>query len=332
MARRALLAVAVVVISLWPAAARAEVTAPVQPSDQVVLSGDVIVPRGTVLGEVVVFSGSASVAGVVENDVVVLEGPVTVTGQVGGDVIALHGPIRLGRTAQVSGDVLAGGGLEAADGAEVAGSVRRDVGFTLAGPVGVLGALLVSVAMGASILVCGLLMLLLAPRGAERAADAARSAPLAATGWGLLLAIGLPIGAVALGATVVGLPLGLALLLGLGLVWFVGLTVVTFAIGRLVIHSPRSKTVALLVGWAIVAAIGLVPVLNVGVWTLAGVFGIGALIVATWRARSGRPRAEPGTRPGRHRAPRRTIEEAEPPVSVGAPSPSEQPRPPDADG
>jgi hypothetical protein len=79
------------------------------------------------------------------------------------------------------------------------------------------------------------------------------------------------------------------------------------------------------VGWAIVGAIGLVPVLNAIVWTLAGIFGFGALIVATWRARSGRAPAEPGQRAGRHRAPRRPSEPAQPPVSVGAASSSEQP-------
>src|SRR6185436_314829 len=98
MPRRIFLVVAVAVVSMWPAAAHAQVTTPVQPSSQVVLSGDVVVPRGTVAGEVVVFSGSATIGGVAQDDVVVLEGPVTVTGQVGGDVIALHGPIRLART------------------------------------------------------------------------------------------------------------------------------------------------------------------------------------------------------------------------------------------
>ncbi len=318
MVRRVLLVAVVALGVSWPVAANAEVTEPVQPVDQVVLSGDVTVPRGTVAQEVVVFSGSATVSGVVQHDVVVLDGPVTIAGQVGGDVIALHGSIHLLRTAQVTGDVLAGGSLEMADGAEVAGAVRRDVGFTLAGPVGVLGALLVSVAMAASILLGGLLMLLLAPRGVERAADAARSAPLATAGWGLLSSLVLPIVAVALTATIVGMPLGLGVLLGLALLWLLGLVVATFTIGRLVIKVPRSRLAATVVGWAIVSAVGLVPVLNVGVWALAGIFGFGAVVVAAWRSRSGRELPEPGARAGRHRAPKRPIEVPEPVVTVSA--------------
>jgi hypothetical protein len=321
--RRAFLVIVVGLCVSWPAAAHAQVTEPIRPVDQVVLSGDVTVARGTVVQEVVVFSGSATVSGVVQHDVVVLDGAVTIAGQVGGDVIALHGPIHLLATAQVTGDVLAGGNLEMADGAEVAGAVRRDVGFTLAGPVAALGALLVSVAMAVSILLGGLLMLLLAPRGAERAADAARSAPLASAGWGLLSSLLLPVLAIALTATVVGLPLGLAVLLGLALLWLLGLVVATFAIGRLVIRAPRSRVASLFVGWAIVAAVGLVPLLNVGIWTLAGMFGFGTMIIAAWRSRSGRELPLPGEPAGRHRAPRKPVEQPTLPVTVVVPASDE---------
>jgi hypothetical protein len=224
---------------------------------------------------------------------------------VGGDVIALHGPIRLSRTAQVSGDVRAGGALITAQGAQVGGDVQRDVGFTLSGPVGVLGALLLSAAMGVSILVGGLLILLLAPRGADRASDAARSAPLASAGWGLLTAIVVPIAALVLAATILGLPLALAVLLGLGLVWFVGICTATFVLGRLLVRAPRSRIGAMFAGWGIGAAIGLVPFVNVVWWTLGAAFGVGAILVAAWRVRAGR---EPPSRVdggGRHRADRR---------------------------
>ncbi|HEX3298770.1 MAG TPA: hypothetical protein VHW68_01510 [Actinomycetota bacterium] len=300
--RIAIVAVVLLAVS-WPAAASAQAQPQGHARDQVVLSGDVIVARGTVVHQVVVFSGSATVDGVVEGDVVVLRGPVTVSGQVGGDVIALHGPIHLLRTAQVGGDVRAGGAVIAVQGAQVGGRIQRDVGFTLSGPVGVLGALLLSAAMGVSILVGGLLILLLAPRGADRAADAARSAPLASGGWGLLGAIAIPIAALALAATILGLPLALAVLLGLGLLWFVGICVATFALGRLLVRGSRIG--AMFAGWGIGAAIGLVPFLNVVWWTLGAAFGIGTILVAAWRVRSGPeppPRVDRG---GRHRADRR---------------------------
>jgi hypothetical protein len=53
---------------------------------------------------------------------------------------------------------------------------------------------------------------------------------------------------------------------------------------------------AFLAGWAILAAVGLVPILNVALWTLAPTLGVGAMLVAVWRSRHG------GDRHGRHRA------------------------------
>ena len=296
--RRGCIALGVALAVLWPAAALAQTGA--RPADQVVLSGDVSVPRGTVVGEVVVFSGSATIDGVAQGDVVVLDGPVTIGGQVGGDVIAPHGPIRLLATAQVTGNVMAGGNLIVADGAQVTGEVRRDVGFTLSGPVEALGALLISAAMAISILLVGLLLLLLAPRGVERTAEAARTAPVASAGWGLLLAVGVPIVAVVCAATIVGLPAGLAVLLGLGLLWLVGQAAVTFVVGRFVVRAPRSRVGALFAGWGIGAALGLVPFLNAVWWTLGAIFGLGAILVATWRARHGAGPLVPGGRAGRH--------------------------------
>ncbi len=303
--RRGLLALGVALLMLWPATALAQGDAGVAATDQVVLSGDVSVPRGSVVDEVVVFSGSATIGGVAQGDVVVVDGPITIGGQVGGDVVALHGPVRLLASAQVTGDVLAGGNVVIAEGAQVLGEVRRDVGFTLSGPVAVLGALLASIAMAASILLVGLLILLLAPRGAERTAEAAQSRPIASAAWGLLLTLAVPILSVVAAVTIIGLPLGLAVLLGLGLLWLIGQALVTFVIGRLFVPAPRSRVGALLAGWGIAAAVGLVPFLNVAWWTLGSVFGLGAMLVAAWRVRSGV--SEPtltDRRGGRHKASR----------------------------
>ncbi len=121
MLRRAFPAVCVLVLVLWPAAARAQARIVETPQDQVVLRGDVVVPKGQVVGEVVVFRGSVNVAGVVRGDVVVLDGPVTIGGQVSGDVIAAHGTIRLLASAQVRGSVRGGSDVVVADGAQVQG-------------------------------------------------------------------------------------------------------------------------------------------------------------------------------------------------------------------
>ncbi|TMK34691.1 MAG: polymer-forming cytoskeletal protein [Actinobacteria bacterium] len=315
MSRRPAAIVLLLAVAMWPTAASAQVSGSVSPVDQVVLRGDVVVARGQVVGEIVVFSGSATVAGVARGDVVVLDGPITIAGQVGGDVIALHGSVRLLATAQVAGSVRAGGDVRRADGAQVSGGIQRGARFTLAGPLDALGPLLASAAMAVSILIAALVLLLFAPRGVDRVAAAGRTSPFASAGWGLVSVIALPIASIAAGATILGLPLALALLLGIGLLWLIGMAWATWIVGRALLKEPRTRWASLFAGWGVGSAIGLVPFVNVAWWTLGSMFGFGAMVVATWRARSTREpserrpavRRQRRERGGRHREGRITV-------------------------
>jgi hypothetical protein len=292
--------------------------------EQVVLSGSVAVPKGHQVGEVVVFHGKAVVGGTVDGDVVVLDGPITISGAyITGSVVALNGPIRILGPALIGGDVLGAETVRLTGRAKVGGQVREGVGFTLQGPVAALGILLGSVALAVSVLVLGFLFLLLAPRGVDRVATAAATAPFACAGWGLLLAVLAPVVAVALMVSIVGLPLGLTALLALAFVYLAGLVWTVWAVGRAIVRAPRSRSLAFLAGWGIFALLGLIPFANLAVWGLASIFGVGAMSVATWRARQ-RPRG------GRHRAGGVAEESAESPVppvpvelqeTVSAPAP-----------
>jgi hypothetical protein len=288
------------VLSLSPGSALAQdvppdVAPPVPAEDQIVLAGTVSVPQGERVGEVVVFSGSVDVEGLVTGDVVILEGPVTVTGQVNGSVIAADGVIRLAESARVGGDVLSSERIRIRPGARVRGETRDGIRFSLEAPLAVLGKLLGPVAISISVLLAGLLLVWLAPRGADAVADALTAAPLASLGWGILLAITVPVTGVALIVSVLGLPLGLALVLSLGLWWLVGLTWAAWCAGRGLVRAPRGRPTALIAGWAILAGVGLVPIVNAAAWTLAPILGLGAMVVAVWHARQGTGRR------GRHR-------------------------------
>ena len=292
-----LLLVSAFAVLLSPVAAAWAQDAPaLAGEDHIVLAGSVTIPRGQRVGEVVVFSGRATVNGVATGDVVVLEGPVTVTGQVNGSVIAADGIVRLAESARVGGDVFSSDSVVVRPGAKVGGETRSGVRFSFEGPLVALGKLLGPIAVSMSVLLVGLALLFLAPRGADAIAEAMASAPLASVGWGLLIVVGVPLTAVALVISVLGLPLGLALVLSFGLWWLVGLTWAAWCAGRGLVRAPSGRVRAFLAGWAIVAAIGVVPVLNAAVWTLAPPLGLGAMLVATWRSRQGSGRG------GRHRA------------------------------
>ena len=267
-----------------------------EPRAQIVLSGDVLIRRGEVVGEVVVVRGRVFVGGVVRGDVVVLKGRIEVTGQVSGSVVNMRGPVSLGSSSHVAGDVLAGERVRLEEGAVVDGDVRSGVTFALTGPIEALGRFAPWLAVWASVLALGLALLLLAPRGADAVALATRSAPWASLGWGVVASVAVPLlGALAV-ISLIWLPLGLGLLAASFLLYSVGVAWSAFVLGRLIWREPRGRVPALAIGWAILAALAVIPVGGGVVWVGSAVVGLGAMTVAAWRAR--RPAERPG---GRHR-------------------------------
>ena len=256
-----------------------------EPQDQIVLSGTVDVPRGDEVGEVVVLHGSVTVGGVVHGDVVVLDGRITVTGQVSGAVVAVNGPVLLGPDAQVGGDVLVRDRVTIKRGAQIGGRVRQGTAFTLRTPIRAVGRFGSWLAVATSTLILGLLLIFVAPRGAEAVAAASSGSPWASLGWGVAAFAGLPVLAVLAVVTLIGLPFGLGLLLALFLLYFVGYTWSVWALGRRLWKPPRNRVLAFVFGWLIVSAVGAIPFVGGVVWFGGAVFGLGAMAVAAWRAR-----------------------------------------------
>jgi hypothetical protein len=293
---RSVVALLLAALTLWagaPAWAQFELP-PDEPRDQIVLAGDVFVRRGNEVAEVVVLHGTVVVAGLVRGDVVVIDGRIEIAGQVSGSVVNVGGPVALGGSSQVGGDVIARGRVRVVPGAQVGGSVREGSAFTFRTPIAALGRFAPWLAIWMSVLALGLLLFLLAPRGADAVANASRTAPWASTGWGALAFIALPIiGAIAI-VSLVWLPFGLGLLLALFLLYSIGLTLSAFALGRLLWRVPRGRLLAFAIGWVILAAISLIPWVGVLVWVAGSVFGLGATIVAIWRSRGAGGRHRPG--------------------------------------
>jgi len=112
-----------------------------------------------------------------------------------------------------------------------------------------------------------------------------------AIGWGLGLFFGLPVVAIVLVITLVGIPLGLAVLLALLPLSALGYTTSAWLLGRGAVRPPQGRMRAFLVGWGILRVVALVPWLNWLTWFAATAFGLGVLTVAIWRARGTAPAA-----------------------------------------
>lgn len=250
---------------------------------RVVLTGGLTVRADERSDAIVVFDGPVRIDGTVNGAVVVFHGNVTVTGTIQDDLMVFSGKVRIDEGANIGGDVVTNQAPVIASGATVGGEVRRIRGdFSF----GFLGRFVVWVAYSVSVLLLGLFLVLIAPRGLDAVAVTGRERVGPAIGWGFLLFFGLPIASIILLVTLVGIPLGFALLLALFLLFTVGYTSSVWFVGRLIMGLQRGRVVSFLIGWLILRGIGLIPVAGGLVWFAAAVFGLGLLLVAAWRARS----------------------------------------------
>jgi cytoskeletal protein CcmA (bactofilin family) len=283
------LALALVILAVMPAGAAAQGDGAFT-GDRVVITGPVTIDRGATADDVVVIDGPVSVGGRVRGDLVVVNGRLRISGTVEGDVVAVADRAALAPGARVGGDFIYGDERPlVASGATIGGDVQRVSVGEVTDPVGFVGAAALWIAVSVSALVLGLLLLWLAPRALDAAFRAASTSPGATIGWGLLLFFGLPILAVIALVTIVGIPLGVALLLALLPIYAIGYTTSAWLLGRRLVRPPRGRVLAFLAGLAILRILAIIPIVGGIVWFAATVVGLGALLVATWRARRDYP-------------------------------------------
>ena len=284
------LVLALLILGLAPASAAGQEAGASSRGDRVVITGPVSIERGETADDVVVIDGPVSVAGRVRGDLVVVSGTLRISGTVDGDVVAFAERAILAPGARIGGDLIYGDKRpRVSGGATVEGDVDRVNVDEIADPAGFIGAAALWIAVSVSALVLGLLLLWLAPRALD-AAFAAASTSLGPTiGWGLLLFFGLPILAVIALVTLVGIPLGVALLLALLPLYAIGYTTSAWLLGRRLLGPPRGPVLAFLAGLAVLRVLAIIPIVGGIVWFAATVVGLGALLVATWRARRDYP-------------------------------------------
>jgi hypothetical protein len=257
-------------------------------TDQVVITGGAVVPPAQTAGDVVVLDGPVTIAGHATGDVVSVAGPVRVTGRVDGDLITVANRAVLAPSATVGGDVRYGDERPVvAPGARVGGTVTSENWADASNGWGWVSTLAWWLAVSVSTLLVGVLLVWLAP-GALGAAERAVRDHLGATvGWGVAIAIGVPVLAILALVTLVGIPFGIALLLAAIPVLLIAYAAGAWIAGRLVLRGRSAGPwAALLAGWAIVRVLALIPFVGGLVSLATTVVGLGALAVALWQART----------------------------------------------
>jgi cytoskeletal protein CcmA (bactofilin family) len=272
------LATALLLGLILPAAAAAR--------DQVVVSGNVVVPHGTTANAVVIVDGPVVVAGHVTGDVFAINSTVTVSGTVDGSVTTVVKRARLLPGSRVGGDLNYGEKKPAiAPGAVVSGDVNHEDWNGVGAGVGWALRLILWVTVTVSTLVLGLVLLAFAPRAAEAAWVVSQERTGLACAWAAGVFFGLPIVAVVAMITVFGLPLGIGLLLAYLPLALVGYVTSCWLFGRIVARRRDwGPTRTFLVGWGAARIVALLPFAGALLWVAASAFGLGVLLLAAWYA------------------------------------------------
>ncbi|HYV59640.1 MAG TPA: polymer-forming cytoskeletal protein [Acidimicrobiia bacterium] len=240
--------------------------------------------NGRVNGAVYVGRGDLRIDGRVTGDVLVLDGDALITGRVGGSVTVLSGKATVRSGAVVQGDVASRTAPTAARGTVQGHVAKLDINSLFAGfVVVILVVLWIAVTLSTALL--GLFFVWLFPCAADAVVVAGRRV------WssfflGLFVGILAFILGLAIMASVVGIPLGFAVLGTLAVLVPLGYVGSALIFGRLMVHGGGTggRLGAFFAGFGILRFGALVPGLGFVIGFFFATYGFGALIIAAWRA------------------------------------------------
>jgi hypothetical protein len=257
-------------------------------------------PTASIGRNLAIAAGTAEIRGAVGGSIEVVGGEVLVDGPVAGDVRVSGGRVELGPNARVAGKLVhhgadvrqdpaaqVAGGLEQGKARRWRGESRHRNGADIGAWLWSLGLIaLAGVIAGAF------------PAGSRRMGEQLRGDPGIGLLLGFIALVCIPIAAVVLAVTIIGIPLALAVLLLYFLMLIVGYAAVGVVIGDAALERLRSQDAAR-VGWRVAAAMAAmlllalltrIPVLGNLFAFAALLAGVGAIVLAI-RARTATRRA-----------------------------------------
>jgi hypothetical protein len=305
--QRFIVMVATVAIALGLAAPAALAAEPIPDTGQVLvaINRSVDIPEGDRLDTLIVLGGDARVSGDV-GTVVVAGGAATLAGATTETLVVVNGTAALEAGTTVTGDVRTlDGTVTQAPGASIGGSVR-----TLDGDLAAIGVLLVPaiillmLGFGLAAVATALLVAAFAARQVRSVGALMVEQPGQVLVAGIAGAVVLPLVAILMIATMIGAPIGFAVLFVLlPALAILGWIVAAIWLGDWIVSRMRGAAegdrpyLAAVVGVIVLSIAGVLPFVS----AIATLFGFGALLLAAWRT-------------FRHRVPA--------PAEIGSPQPT----------
>jgi cytoskeletal protein CcmA (bactofilin family) len=251
-------------------------------------------PKAVVTGNVSLAGGAIRIEGTVQGYVQAAGGSVVIDGTVGGDVVASAGSVELGPNARIAGKLrYASRELKRDPAAQVAGGVERSpVNVRSTGP----GPRHLARAAGwlwtAGVVLTAIVLVAALPAFTARAASTLRARTGTSLLAGFVAMVCIPVAAILLLVTVIGIPLALLALVLYAALLLAGYAMTGIGIGDWALARWRAAQ-ATRAGWRIVAAalsmvalalLGRVPWIGAPVSVLVLIAGVGALVMQARRA------------------------------------------------
>lgn len=280
---------ATVAIALGLAAPVALAAEPIADTGQVLvaINRSVEISEGDRLDMLVVLGGDARISGDV-GTIVVAGGTATLAGATTETVVVVNGTAELQAGTTVIGDVRTlDGTVTQAPGTSIGGSVRTlDADLAAIGVLLVPALILLMLGFGLAAVAAALLVAAFAARQVRSVGALMVEQPGHVLVAGIAGALVLPLLAILLIATMVGAPIGFALLFVLlPVLGILGWLVAAIWIGDWIIARTRGTIetgrpyLAAVVGVIVLSVAGVVPFVS----AIATLFGFGALLLAAWR-------------------------------------------------
>lgn len=259
------------------------------------VNGTTSVGATEITDSVFAINADAVVDGTVRDTLAVVRGDALVTGRVEGEIVMIDGTLNLKPGATVADVTLMRATLNQEQGATITGKLSERSEFVNVGWGSGIFSFLFWLGTTILVLLAALAYAAFGGRQLTTAGGLLTGRPAASLLAAAIVWVGLPILAVLALVTVVGIPLGLAVLLFvLPALWFLGYLVAGARLGAVLARRFGGEDaldrpyLAAVIGLFVFQVIGLVPIVGGLVIALAGFVGAGALGYLVYRGRGER--------------------------------------------
>lgn len=266
--------------------------------DLIAAVDDIAIENTAIVGRDLVFTGrKIDIDSFISDSIMGWGSRVTINDIVGGDIEIGVEQFTITSTADIKGDLIYYSDDEATieSGARIGGTTTHEPAKYRIPDYPVIHNLRVWGAFIAFFmtLICGIVIIVIAPRRARAVAASIKTRPLLSLGWGALVLFATPIAILIICITIIGIPLGIIGAVLYVLAIFLSQIAVGLFIGYWIlgyfrdVNSRGLLVGAFAIGFVLLTLVKLIPFIGPFIWLATAIFGIGAMVMSQKTLNSG---------------------------------------------